>query len=81
MKTKQYYVYITTNLNRSVLYTGFTGDLENRIQEHYEGLMSGFSRRYNCKYLVYYESFPDVLISTRIFNKYAHHFSPVQCLD
>ena len=48
-----------TNLNRTVLYIGFTGDLESRIQQHYEGLMTGFSRRYNCKYLVYYESFSD----------------------
>jgi len=35
MKEHNYFVYITTNPNRSVLYTGVTNDLERRITEHY----------------------------------------------
>ncbi|MFL5731478.1 MAG: GIY-YIG nuclease family protein [Cytophagaceae bacterium] len=36
MKDHQYFVYITTNPAKTVLYTGVTNDLERRMQEHYE---------------------------------------------
>ena len=35
MKHHNYFVYITTNPSRKVLYTGMTNDLEQRIIEHY----------------------------------------------
>ncbi|MBX3241156.1 MAG: GIY-YIG nuclease family protein [Chitinophagaceae bacterium] len=54
-----YYVYILTNFTRTVLYTGITNNLQQRIIEHY--LMRGnqkiFTGRYNCFYLLYYEDF------------------------
>lgn len=54
---KQYYVYILTNKNNNVLYTGMTNDLERRVWEHKEKLNKGFTSRYNCAKLVYYEIF------------------------
>jgi len=57
---KQSYVYIMSNYNRTVLYTGVTNDLERRIREHKSGEGSEFTNRYNCVYLVYYERMQDV---------------------
>jgi putative endonuclease len=56
--SKQYYVYILTNYKKTVLYTGVTNNLEQRIIEHYlnKGMKETFTGRYNTFYLVYYES-------------------------
>jgi putative endonuclease len=56
---KQYFVYILTNKNNTVLYIGITSDLVNRIFEHKEKLVKGFTKRYNIDKLVYYEIFED----------------------
>jgi putative endonuclease len=37
------------------LYIGVTSDLSRRIWEHREGLIPGFTKRYGCKRLVWYE--------------------------
>ena len=52
---KQYYIYILTNKNNTVLYTGVTSDLQKRVYEHKEKLVDGFTKRYNVTKLVYYE--------------------------
>jgi putative endonuclease len=52
---KQYYVYILTNKNNEVLYTGVTGDLMRRISEHKEKCIDSFTKRYKVSKLVYYE--------------------------
>src|ERR1019366_5039462 len=52
-----YWVYILTNQPRSTLYVGVTNDLVRRIHEHREGLVSGFTKRYKLKMLVYFEQF------------------------
>ena len=57
----QYYVYIMTNKNNAVLYTGITSDLKRRIYEHKEKLAEGFTKKYNLTKLVYYEVFQDSL--------------------
>ena len=57
---KQYYVYIMTNKNNSVLYTGITNDLMRRVYEHREKLVEGFTKKYNVGKLVYFEIFRDV---------------------
>ena len=57
--TREYYVYIMTNRSRT-LYTGMTGNLVRRVNEHKSKLMKGFTRRYNIQFLVYYESTPNV---------------------
>ena len=57
---KNYYVYIMTNKNNAVLYTGITNDLKRRVYEHREKLAEGFTKRYNITKLVHYEICRDV---------------------
>ena len=54
-----YFVYITTNTNKDVLYTGVTNNLYMRIIEHYlkRGTKDCFTGKYYCYWLVYYEEF------------------------
>jgi putative endonuclease len=56
---KQYFVYILTNRNNTVLYTGITSNLKRRVFEHKEKILEGFTKRYNISKLVYYEMFDD----------------------
>jgi putative endonuclease len=56
---KQYYVYILTNKNNTVLYTGVTNDLKRRVYEHKAKRLEGFTKKYNVDKLVYYEVFED----------------------
>ena len=58
--THNYYVYILTNKIKTVLYIGVTNDLQRRIYEHENSLISGFSKKYNCNYLIYYEHFQEI---------------------
>ena len=58
---RQYYVYIITNQNHTVLYTGITNDLNKRIYEHKEKLAKGFSAKYNLNKLVYFQITEDVV--------------------
>lgn len=53
----EFYVYILSNQRYTVLYTGFTGDLERRIYEHKNKLLDGFTKTYNINILLYYEKF------------------------
>ena len=57
--SRQFYVYIITNKNNTVLYTGITGDLKKRVYEHRNKLVEGFSKRYILTKLVYFEVFFD----------------------
>jgi putative endonuclease len=59
MIERAYYVYILTNKNNTVLYTGITNNLKRRIYEHREKLVEGFTKKYNIKKLVYFEVFRD----------------------
>ncbi|NJO33994.1 MAG: GIY-YIG nuclease family protein, partial [Rhodospirillales bacterium] len=52
---KQFAVYILTDRPRGVLYTGMSSSLEERVRQHREGLIEGFSRQYHVKRLVYFE--------------------------
>lgn len=53
--TRQYYVYILSNYNRNVLYTGFTNNLLRRVWEHKQGIIEGFTKKYHVHDLLYYE--------------------------
>ena len=55
-----YYVYILTNFTNTVLYAGITNDLKRRVYEHKNHLVDGFTNKYNCNKLVWYESTNDV---------------------
>jgi putative endonuclease len=52
---RQYYIYIMSSKNNTVLYTGVTNDLRRRVYEHKEKLVEGFTKKYNINKLVYYE--------------------------
>lgn len=60
MKIHNYTVYILTNKNRGVLYIGVTNDLERRLHEHITGRIKGFTQKYNCHHLIYFEEFSDI---------------------
>ena len=51
---KQPAVYIMANRRNGAVYTGVTSDLVKRVWQHREGL-GGFTTRYACKMLVWYE--------------------------
>ena len=55
-----YYVYLLTNWNNKVLYTGVTNDLARRLYEHKNGLAEGFTKKYHVHKLVYFEATTDV---------------------
>ena len=55
-----YYVYFLTNWDDSVLYIGVTNNLPRRLYEHRNGLVDGFTKKYNVHKLVYYEYTNDV---------------------
>ena len=48
-------VYILASKPHGTLYIGVTSDLHNRMAEHSQGLIAGFTRKYGVKGLVYYE--------------------------
>ncbi len=56
---KSYYVYILASRRNGTLYTGVTGNLLNRIEEHKTEKYSGFTAQYNVKILVHLEIFND----------------------
>lgn len=55
MMAKEYFVYIMTNPNNTVLYTGMTNDLADRVEQHKRKINpKSFTARYNINKLVYY---------------------------
>lgn len=54
---RAYYVYFMTNIRNNVLYVGVTGDLEKRVFEHKNSELEGFTKKYKCQKLVYFEVF------------------------
>ena len=57
---EQYWAYMMTNRNKTVVYTGVTNDLKRRVQEHKYKKGSSFRKRYNINMLIYYESFSNI---------------------
>ena len=43
-----------------MLYIGITNDLYRRYMEHKNGIVEGFTKKYRCNSLLYYEQFTDV---------------------
>ena len=52
---KQPAVYIMANRRNGTLYTGVTSNLPQRAWQHRTGVTGGFTKRYGCKMLVWYE--------------------------
>ena len=64
---RQSAIYIVTNKRNGTLYTGVTSNLPRRIWEHRNKSFKGFTYKYDCKHLVYYEIFEN--ISNAIFRE------------
>lgn len=56
MSPKTYYFYILAS-RTGTLYIGVTGNLKERIWQHKKDLIEGFSKKYQCHKLVYFEEF------------------------
>ena len=54
------FVYILANKPHGTLYIGVTSDLATRVYEHREGLLPGFTSRYGCSTLVWYEEHDNI---------------------
>ena len=50
------FVYVMANRRNGTLYIGVTSDLPKRIWEHRNDLIGGFTRRYGCHRLVWYDA-------------------------
>ena len=67
---ENYYVYMMTNGNRNVLYTGVTNDLIRRVYEHKNHMdAKSFTSRYNVEILVYYEIYSEAKLAIARENK------------
>jgi putative endonuclease len=60
---KQYYLYMMTNKYNNVLYVGVTNDIKRRVLEHRQGAVDGFTKKYNCHKLVWFEQFIDIRLA------------------
>jgi len=54
------YVYIMASRRNGTLYMGVTSDLPKRAFEHREGLIPGFTKKYGCKFLVWFAVFDSI---------------------
>lgn len=61
MKNKIYTVYIVSNFTRTVLYIGSSRNLIGRIWQHKNEVADGFTKRYKCHDLIYYETLESAL--------------------
>ena len=57
---KKSFVYIMTNYNKTVIYIGVTSNLIKRVHQHKTKSIKGFTSKYNCDKLVYFENFSDI---------------------
>jgi len=52
---KNPFVYLMANKKNGTIYTGVTSDLPKRAWQHREGTAEGFTKKYGCKLLVWFE--------------------------
>jgi putative endonuclease len=62
MPTHKYHVYILTNQHKTVLYTGVTNNLKERILQHYKNrnTSNSFTGKYSAYYLLFYETYQNI---------------------
>lgn len=63
-RNHSYFVYILAS-DSGTIYIGVTNNLERRVYEHKEGVIEGFTKKYGCKKLVYFEETSDVEVAIR----------------
>ena len=61
-KQRKYWVYIMASQS-NVLYIGVTNNLSRRVFEHRYGLGKGFTKKYHCQRLVYYEEYESIILA------------------
>ncbi|WP_287976878.1 GIY-YIG nuclease family protein [Sphingomonas sp.] len=54
------YVYLMASQRNGTLYLGVTSNIQARAYQHRNGLIDGFSKKYNCKLLVWFEAHDDI---------------------
>ena len=54
------FVYIMATRKNGAIYLGVTSDLVKRVWAHREGVIGGFTKRYGCKLLVWFEVYDDL---------------------
>jgi len=60
-----FYTYILASQRNGTLYTGITGDLVRRMEEHREKAVRGFTANYGVIQLVWFEEHPDRMSAFR----------------
>lgn len=58
-----FYVYILASRRNGTLYIGVTNDLMRRVEEHRDGQVPGFTKKYGVTKLVYFEEFGDIALA------------------
>lgn len=61
MRDHTYFLYILASRRNGTLYVGITNNLLRRVQEHRDGLVPGFTKKYGVKMLVYFEVHGDIV--------------------
>jgi putative endonuclease len=54
------FVYIMASGRNGTIYTGVTSNLQARAYHHRNGLIDGFTKKYGCKLLVWYEAYDEI---------------------
>ena len=57
---KSGFVYIMANRKNGTIYIGVTSDLFQRVFQHREGMVAGFTKQHGCKLLVWFEQYDDL---------------------
>jgi putative endonuclease len=57
------WLYIMSNRPNGTIYIGVTARLIERVSEHKEGVVPGFTKRYGLKCLVYYEGHDSIEVA------------------
>ncbi len=59
MSARKYYVYILASKRNGTLYVGMTNSLRDRMDQHKQGLIPGFTQKYKVDLLAYFEEYND----------------------
>jgi putative endonuclease len=57
------FIYFMASAPNGILYVGVTSDLVQRVYQHRNGLVQGFTKKYSVKRLVYFEQYDDIRLA------------------